>query len=247
MSSGNGLVSQLWAAMFPDDVQAFAHLDFERQQRTGIPEVVWGLGKTPAQIAAILWQMYQRAGLAMATRVSPTAAQDIQRQLPDCTYDPIAETLLLGTPQVKYPGLVGVITAGTADQKVAQEALVTLQYLGVQGQLFQDVGVAGIHRLLTRWPEIEPCDVLIVVAGMEGALPSVVAGLSSAPVIGVPTSIGYGAQWQGLAPLLTMLNSCAPGLAVVNIDNGFGAAVLAVKILKVATRRKPGDKMKAPG
>lgn len=233
--------------MFPHDGPTFAHLDWEREQRTGIPEVVWGLGKTPEQIAAILQAIYRRTGLAMATRVSPAVAQAIQPQLPASTYDPLAEVLLLGTPQVKYPGLVGVITAGTADQKVAREAWLTLQYLGVQGQMFPDIGVAGLHRLLNRWPEIAPCDVLIVVAGMEGALPSVVAGLSAAPVIGVPTSVGYGVQWQGLAPLLTMLNSCAPGLGVVNIDNGFGAAVLAAKILQVTARRNRDDKMKAPG
>jgi len=132
--------------------------------------------------------------------------------------------------------LLGLGLGGAADQKVAQEALVTLHYLGFQSQSFRDVGVAGIQRLLQRWAEIRLCDVLIVVAGMEGALPSVVAGLSAVPVIGVPTSIGYGAQWQGLAPLLTMLNCCAPGLAVVNIDNGFGAAVLAGKILRLLAR-----------
>lgn len=222
--------------MFQHNPGDFAHLDLDRHTRTGIPEVVWGLGKTPAQITAILQQMVEKSGLAMATRISPAVAQEIQVDCPDCTYDSLGETLVLGTPQVTHPGLVGVITAGTADQKVAQEALVTLQYLGFASQSFRDVGVAGIHRLLTRWPEMQPCDVLIVVAGMEGALPSVVAGLSQVPVIGVPTSIGYGAQWQGLAPLLTMLNSCAPGVAVVNIDNGFGAAVLAGQMLRLAAR-----------
>ncbi|MEN9216375.1 MAG: nickel pincer cofactor biosynthesis protein LarB [Gloeomargarita sp. HHBFW_bins_162] len=226
--------------MFQNNSPDFTHLDFERQSRTGIPEVVWGLGKTPAQITAILQQMYEKSGLAMATRISPPIAQEIQSQLPDCTYDPLAEIVLLGTPVVKHPGLVGIITAGTADQKIAQEAVRTLHYLGFASQTFTDVGVAGIHRLLQRWPEIEPCDVLIVVAGMEGALPSVVAGLSRVPVIGVPTSVGYGAQWQGLAPLLTMLNSCAPGVAVVNIDNGFGAAVMAGKILHLAARFAQG-------
>ncbi len=224
--------------MHPPDLGDFAHLDWDRAARTGVPEVVWGLGKTPEQIAAILQHMYERHGLALATRIPPAVAQVVQSRLDGraLAYDPVGETLLLGTPTVRQPGLVGVITAGTADQKVAQEALVTLQYLGFQSRSFRDVGVAGIQRLLQRWPEIQPCDVLIVVAGMEGALPSVVAGLSSVPVIGVPTSIGYGAQWQGLAPLLTMLNSCAPGLAVVNIDNGFGAAVLAGQILRLAAR-----------
>ncbi|MEN9218980.1 MAG: nickel pincer cofactor biosynthesis protein LarB [Gloeomargarita sp. DG_2_bins_126] len=222
--------------MFQNSAGDFAHLDLERQARTGIPEVVWGLGKTPAQITAILQRMYEKSGLALATRIGPAVAEEIQAQLPQATYDPLGEMLLLGTPVVQHPGLVGVITAGTADQKVAREAVVTLQYLGFRSQTFTDVGVAGIHRLLQRWPEMQPCDVLIVVAGMEGALPSVVAGLSQVPVIGVPTSIGYGAQWQGLAPLLTMLNSCAPGVAVVNIDNGFGAAVLAGQMLRLAAR-----------
>lgn len=232
--------------MCPSDPGDFAHLDWDRAARTGVPEVVWGLGKTPEQIAAILQQMYERNGLAMATRISPVVAQVIQDHIHQqfsnnhLTYDSLGETLVLGTPTVCHPGLVGVITAGTADQKVAQEALVTLHYLGFQSQSFRDVGVAGIQRLLQRWAEIRLCDVLIVVAGMEGALPSVVAGLSAVPVIGVPTSIGYGAQWQGLAPLLTMLNSCAPGLAVVNIDNGFGAAVLAGKILRLLARRGEG-------
>ncbi|APB33859.1 circadian phase modifier CpmA-like protein [Gloeomargarita lithophora Alchichica-D10] len=236
MRSGNTLAGQFLAVMFPNNPTNFAHLDFDRPGRTGVPEVVWGLGKTPAQIASILQQIYDQSGLAMATRIAPDIAQEIQSKLAHCTYDALAEILLVGTPQVNHPGVVGVITAGTADQKVAQEVLVTLQYLGWRGQAFTDVGVAGIHRLLARWPEIQPCDVLIVVAGMEGALPSVVAGLSQVPVIGVPTSVGYGAQWQGLAPLLTMLNSCAPGVAVVNIDNGFGAAVLAGQILRVAAR-----------
>ncbi|WAS04583.1 nickel pincer cofactor biosynthesis protein LarB [Gloeomargaritales cyanobacterium VI4D9] len=242
MWSGNGLAWQSLVAMYPSNLGDFAHLDWERTARTGIPEVVWGLGKTPEQIAIILQQMYERNGLAMATRISPAVAQVIEGQLNsrDLAYDPLGETLVLGTPTVRHPGLVGVITAGTADQKVAQEAVVTLHYLGFQSQSFRDVGVAGIQRLLQRWAEIQPCDVLIVVAGMEGALPSVVAGLSAVPVIGVPTSIGYGAQWQGLAPLLTMLNSCAPGLAVVNIDNGFGAAVLAGKILRLLARRGEG-------
>jgi NCAIR mutase (PurE)-related protein len=224
--------------MCPPELGDFAHLDWDRAARTGVPEVVWGLGKTPEQIAAILQRMYEQNGLAMATRISPAVAQVVRSHLPGCelAYDPLGETLVLGTPTVRHAGLVGVITAGTADQKVAQEALVTLRYLGFQSQSFRDVGVAGIQRLLQRWPEIQTCDVLIVVAGMEGALPSVVAGLSAVPVIGVPTSIGYGAQWQGLAPLLTMLNSCAPGLAVVNIDNGFGAAVLAGQILRLAAR-----------
>jgi len=224
--------------MCPPELGDFAHLDWDRAARTGVPEVVWGLGKTPEQIAAILQRMYEQNGLAMATRISPAVAQVVRSQLPtpELAYDPLGETLVLGTPTIRHAGVVGVITAGTADQKVAQEALVTLRYLGFQSQSFRDVGVAGIQRLLQRWPEIQTCDVLIVVAGMEGALPSVVAGLSAVPVIGVPTSIGYGAQWQGLAPLLTMLNSCAPGLAVVNIDNGFGAAVLAGQILRLAAR-----------
>jgi len=243
MQSGNGLAWRSLVAMYPSNFLGdFAHVDWDRAARTGIPEVVWGLGKTPEQIATILQQMYERNGLAMATRISPVVAQVIQDHIHQqfsnnhLTYDSLGETLVLGTPTVCHPGLVGVITAGTADQKVAQEALVTLHYLGFQSQSFRDVGVAGIQRLLQRWAEIRLCDVLIVVAGMEGALPSVVAGLSAVPVIGVPTSIGYGAQWQGLAPLLTMLNSCAPGLAVVNIDNGFGAAVLAGKILRLLAR-----------
>ncbi|MBD1807235.1 nickel pincer cofactor biosynthesis protein LarB [Microcoleus sp. FACHB-SPT15] len=224
-----------------ESVGDFAKIDHHRTLRTGFPEVIWGLGKTPEQIAQIMEVMRSRNPLVMATRIEPDVFTKLQEKVPGLQYYPTARicTLVQGTIQSKYSGIISVICAGTSDLPVAEEAAVTAELCGFQVKRLWDVGVAGIHRLLSNQHVVTEADVLIVVAGMEGALPSVVAGLADCPVIAVPTSIGYGTSFGGIAPLLTMLNSCAPGIGVVNIDNGFGAAILAGQILRTAHKLKP--------
>ncbi|MBV9386708.1 MAG: nickel pincer cofactor biosynthesis protein LarB [Chroococcidiopsidaceae cyanobacterium CP_BM_ER_R8_30] len=222
-----------------EPVGGFARIDHHRALRTGFPEVIWGPGKTPEQIAQIMAAMRaQGSKVVMATRIEPTVYDQLQAQIPDLRYYPQARICAIApatiTPQ--SPGTISILSAGTADLPVAEEAAVTAELSGFQVQRLWDVGVAGIHRLLNNQHVIAAASVLIVVAGMEGALPSVVAGLADCPVIAVPTSIGYGTSFGGIAPLLTMLNSCAPGLGVVNIDNGFGAAILAGQILRTAQK-----------
>ncbi|MBD2026457.1 nickel pincer cofactor biosynthesis protein LarB [Leptolyngbya sp. FACHB-711] len=221
-----------------EPVDEFANLDHHRSLRTGFPEVIWGPGKTPEQIVQIMQTMRQRNPLVMATRIEPEVYGQIQGRVPGLQYYRLARIAAIVPPDLKprYPGTITLLSAGTADLAVAEEAAVTAELSGFQVKRLWDVGVAGIHRLLSNRQVIADADVLIVVAGMEGALPSVVAGLAGCPVIAVPTSIGYGASFGGLAPLLTMLNSCAAGIGVVNIDNGFGAAVLAGQILRTADR-----------
>lgn len=219
-------------------IEDFAKIDHHRALRTGFPEVIWGPGKTVSQIVAIMGTMRDRNSVVMATRIERNVAAKLQLQLPGLVYHEAARICALGTPSSAstQPGIISIVTAGTADLPVAEEAAITAELSGFQVQRLWDVGVAGIHRLLSNRHVIDQADVLVVVAGMEGALPSVVAGMANCPVIAVPTSIGYGASFNGLAPLLTMLNSCAAGIGVVNIDNGFGAAVLAGQILRTATR-----------
>jgi pyridinium-3,5-biscarboxylic acid mononucleotide synthase len=225
-----------------EPVGDFAHIDHHRTLRTGFPEVIWGLGKTPEQIAQIMAVMRQKTSVVMATRIEPDVYEQLRSHIPELHYYPTARICTLHqdpnsqdlTPI--YPGLISILSAGTSDLPVAEEAAITAELCGFQVKRLWDVGVAGIHRLLNQRDAIVDADVLIVVAGMEGALPSVVAGLADCPVIAVPTSIGYGASFNGLAALLAMLNSCAAGVGVVNIDNGFGAAMLAGKILRTAER-----------
>jgi pyridinium-3,5-biscarboxylic acid mononucleotide synthase len=219
-----------------EPVEDFAKIDHHRHLRTGFPEVIWGLGKTPTQIIQIMKAMAENSSLVMATRIESAIYEQLQEQLGNLKYYPIAKICVLGPtePTVKYPGTISIISAGTADLPVAEEAAITAELCGFKVERLWDVGVAGVHRLLSNRHLIDKADVLIVVAGMEGALPSVVAGIADCPVIAVPTSIGYGASFGGIAPLLTMLNSCATGIGVVNIDNGFGAAILAGKILRIA-------------
>lgn len=219
-------------------IDDFAKLDHHRQLRTGFPEVVWGPGKTPDQIARIMAALAQHNPVVMATRIDPEVADIVGDRLPLLHYYPQARicALIQDPITVKYPGRMGILSAGTADLPVAEEAAITATLCGFQVERLWDVGVAGIHRLLSHRTLIQSMDVLIVVAGMEGALPSVAAGLADCPVIGVPTSIGYGTSFNGVAPLLTMLNSCAVGIGVVNIDNGFGAAMLAGQILRTGTK-----------
>lgn len=219
-----------------EPVGDFAKIDHHRTLRTGFPEVIWGPGKTPEQIAQIMEAMRLRNPVVMATRIEPDVFAKLQEKVPDVQYYPMARICAIApnTLEPRYSGVIGLISAGTSDLAVAEEAALTAQLCGFQVQRLWDVGVAGIHRLLNNRQVIAQADVLIVVAGMEGALPSVVAGLADCPVIAVPTSVGYGANFSGLAPLLTMLNSCAAGVGVVNIDNGFGAAILAGQILRTA-------------
>ncbi len=219
-------------------IEEFAKIDRNRQLRTGFPEVIWGLGKTPAQIIKIIQVMRHQQSIVMATRITPTVYAELHQQIPDLIYYQMAQICALTPAKItlQYPGKITILTAGTADLPVAEEAACTASLCGFAVERLWDVGVAGIHRLLDNRQVIDNADVLIVVAGMEGALPSVVAGLANCPVIAVPTSIGYGASFGGIAPLLTMLNSCAAGIGVVNIDNGFGAAILAGQILRTAAK-----------
>ncbi|MEA5569683.1 nickel pincer cofactor biosynthesis protein LarB [Calothrix sp. UHCC 0171] len=221
-----------------ESVGEFAKIDHHRELRTGFPEVIWGQGKTPEQIAHIMQVMRERNPVVMATRIHPDVYALLQPKVRGLQYYEMARICAIAPPTIeaKYTGIIGIISAGTADLPIAEEAAVTAELSGFPVQRLWDVGVAGIHRLLDNRHVLESASVLIVVAGMEGALPSVVAGLADCPVVAVPTSIGYGASFGGLAPLLTMLNSCAAGVGVVNIDNGFGAAVLAGQILRTAEK-----------
>jgi NCAIR mutase (PurE)-related protein len=213
-----------------------ARVDITRTRRTGVPEVVFAAAKTVAQTEAVMRELVAREGFALATRIPDAATGAIlSERLPNAVYDDGARALRCG--RLPASGRrVAVVCAGTSDVRVGDEAAFTLDAFGHTVVRRTDVGVAGIHRLLADFDDVVACDVVIVAAGMEGALPSVVAGLVHAPVIAVPTSIGYGVSEGGLAALLAMLASCAPGIAVVNIDNGFGAAALAHKMLGVAAR-----------
>jgi hypothetical protein len=219
-----------------ESIEDFAKIDHHRQIRTGFPEVIWSQGKTPEQMIKIINVMQAKTPLVMATRIEIDVAELLQEAIPDLRYYPTAKIVAIGQNTVKYQGKISIVTAGTADLPIAEEAAITAELCGFQVERFWDVGVAGIHRLLNHRHLIAEADVLIVVAGMEGALPSVVAGLASVPVIAVPTSVGYGSSFAGLSALLTMLNSCATGIGVVNIDNGFGAAMLAGQILRLANK-----------
>lgn len=211
-----------------EEVGGFARLDHHRAIRTGFPEVVFGQGKTPSQVIQIVRRLMAYNDRVLVTRVTPEMATEVLVSVPELTYHETARLLILdhSNPEKRLPGVV-VATGGTADIPVAEEAALTAELMGNQVERVYDVGVAGLHRLLNQLEKIQKAHVIVVVAGMEGALASVVGGLASAPVIAVPTSVGYGASFGGLAALLTMLNSCATGVAVVNIDNGFGAGYLA--------------------
>jgi pyridinium-3,5-biscarboxylic acid mononucleotide synthase len=210
----------------------FANADTHRHLRTGFPEVVLGEGKTPEQIAAILVELSKGGSTVLATRVSPEAAAAVCAVVPGARYLPVPRALVVGPTPAPVPGrgTIAVVSAGTADVPVAEEAALTAELAGNRVERVFDVGVAGIHRLVAHRAVIESAEITIVVAGMEGALPSVVAGLFGRPVIAVPTSVGYGASLGGIAALLAMLTSCAAGVSVVNIDNGFGAGQLAAML-----------------
>jgi NCAIR mutase (PurE)-related protein len=213
----------------------FAHADTHRHLRTGFPEVIFGTGKTMAQIAALLGELGRDGATVMATRIAPDVAKELLAAVPAARYLELARIVVVGpTPEpTRGRGTIAVLTAGTADIPVAEEAAVTAELDGNRVVRVFDVGVAGLHRLLAHRETIEQAEVLVVVAGMDGVLPTVVAGLYSRPVIAVPTSVGYGASLGGISALLTMLNSCATGVAVVNIDNGFGAGRMASLLNRV--------------
>lgn len=207
----------------------FAKLDNHRLQRKGFPEVIYGEGKTTEQMMAIFERLIPQQDTILATRVQLEKGQAIMETFPEVKFDPVGRTLLYikenRRPVIPRP--IGILCAGTSDLPVAEEAAVTVIAMGNPVKRFYDIGVAGIHRLFHQLDEIKTCSVLIVIAGMEGALPSVVGGIMPQPIIAVPTDVGYGTNFQGVAPLLTMLNSCASGVTVVNINNGFGAAYSA--------------------
>jgi pyridinium-3,5-biscarboxylic acid mononucleotide synthase len=215
----------------------FARVDTDRAGRTGDPEVVYGEGKEPAQVVELLARLHAtHPGRAvLATRLAPDAMDAVRTRLPAADVDPVARTASVGTPPAAV-GTVVVVAAGTSDAPVAAEAAVTARVHGAGVRRVDDVGVAGVHRLLAVRDELTAADCLVVVAGMEGALPSVVGGLVGVPLVAVPTSVGYGTSYGGLAALLAMLNSCAPGIAVVNIDNGYGAGVFAARVARRAHR-----------
>ena len=217
--------------LIPFEDLGFAKVDHHRSIRQGVPEVVYGAGKTVEQIVAIAESMLnQGSGSVLVTRITEDAASEISRSLP-IEYDPSSRIGVVGSiPGHEGVGKIVVVSAGTSDIPVAEEAAVTAEFLGSKVTRIYDVGVAGIHRLLAHSEDLVSARVVIAVAGMEGALPSVVGGLVECPVIAVPTSVGYGASFGGLSALLTMLNSCASGISVVNIDNGFGAGFLADRI-----------------
>jgi hypothetical protein len=209
----------------------FARVDHHRELRQGFPEVVFGLGKTPEQVAAIAAEIVGRGHTLLVTRASEDAFTAVHKQIPGAQFQPVARTITYRQGDVlPGQGTILVAVAGTSDLPVAEEACVTAEVMGNTVDRLFDVGVAGIHRLLGEHARLTSARAIIVVAGMEGALPSVIGGLVSVPVIAVPTSIGYGASFGGLAALLGMLNSCAAGVSVVNIDNGFGAAAIASRI-----------------
>jgi NCAIR mutase (PurE)-related protein len=234
------------------DLSGFADLDFAREERCGFPEVVYGAGKTPEQVASIIQALNARHDVVLCTRASVEQADATRATVPNVQYLPSCDILFVDRREeslrvsgasvdkmLACPGGMGSIVvccAGTSDLAVAQEAAVTARLMGSKTNLFTDVGISGVHRVLSHEDELHGAHVIVAVAGMEGALPSLVAGLVDVPVIAVPTSVGYGASFGGIAALLGMLNSCAGGVSVVNIDNGFGAGVIAHRINIPPTR-----------
>ncbi len=216
----------------------YARLDVDRAHRTGDPEVVYGAGKTPEQVVDLLTRLHTAhpERCVLATRLSSEAIAAVRERLPGAVVDELAKAVSYGdlpTPR----GGVTIVSAGTSDAPVVREAAVTTRVFGSEPTIINDVGVAGLHRVLGVRDDLEAADCLIVVAGMEGALPSVVGGLTGTPLVAIPSSVGYGASFGGLAALLAMLNSCAPGVVVVNIDNGFGAGVFAARVARNAAPR----------
>lgn len=228
--SPDEVIKQL--ATLPYENLDFAKVDHHRSLRNGFAEVVYGKGKTAGQLVAIIQSLYKAKSDILVTKLEHSAYENIQQELPpECIYDNISLTLVLSKKQNRNKiGRIIIVSAGTADMPIAEEARITSEFFGSKTEKLFDVGVAGIHRLLDKINILREARVIIVIAGMDGALASVVGGLVSSPVIAVPTSIGYGASFNGVSALLAMLNSCSSGVATVNIDNGFGAGCIAHKI-----------------
>ena len=230
-------IRQLRTLPFED--LGFASVDHHRSLRQGFPEVIFCEGKTPAQITAIAKKLLKSEGPFLASRVTPSIARSLKRLARKAVYHELARMVSVSDPTRVKEGLVVIVTAGTSDIPVAEEARVTAEVMGSRVHTLYDVGVAGLHRLLDRQASLHQAQVLVVIAGMDGVLPSVVGGLVDRPIVAVPTSQGYGANFGGLSALLTMLNACSSGLGVVNIDNGFGAGCLAhrINVLKMPPRK----------
>ena len=218
----------------PFEDMGYAKLDMHRKMRSGFPEVIFCSGKPDEFLVKIYQRMAEADGQAFGTRASAQQYELVKKVIPDITYDPVSRILKLERTPKERKGLVAVVTGGTADIPVAEEAAQTAEDFGTKVERIYDVGVSGIHRLLAQTDKLQEANCVVAVAGMEGALASVVGGLVSNPVIAVPTSVGYGANFGGLSALMTMINSCANGIAVVNIDNGYGAGYMATQINRLA-------------
>lgn len=214
----------------------YAKLDTDRKKRTGFAEVVFCSGKANEQLLEIYKRIYESEGEALGTRATQVQYEWLKKEFPEIMYDPESKILKIEKAEKNKKGMIAVCTAGTADIPVAEEAAQTAEFFGARAERIYDVGVSGLHRLLSRLETIQEANCIVAVAGMEGALASVIGGLVSRPVIAVPTSVGYGANFGGVSALLTMLNSCANGVAVVNIDNGYGAGYMAAEINRLAEK-----------
>ena len=237
--SGDTELDTIANVLLSDAAQKLQHatIDTERAARTGQPETVFGESKTPEQIVPIVQVLNDHQQAALVTRIDSIKGELLQKHFPDGEWNVLGRTFLLNPPPIHNEGDVALICAGTSDLYVAEEADTTLRAMGIQATRYTDIGVAGLHRLLSQIEAIRQHKVLIVIAGMEGALATVLAGLVKTPIIGVPTAVGYGCHLNGLTPLLGMLNSCAPGVVVCNIDNGYGAAIAAVRIVSTIHER----------
>ncbi|MFN4110777.1 MAG: nickel pincer cofactor biosynthesis protein LarB [Ignavibacteria bacterium] len=219
----------------------FASLDANRERRTAIPEIVFCENKSTDKILEIIKKLYSENGLVIGTRCSEDKLKVIKKKFPAGKYSFESNSFYIGKPKKKISGKVALITAGTTDVPVLEEASIVLEALGVNHEKFYDIGVAGIHRLFSKYERINSCDVLIVAAGMEGALPSVIGGIFSQPIIAIPINVGYGTALNGFTALFAMLTSCSPGITVVNINNGVGAAAAAIKILRLIENKSSKD------
>lgn len=215
-----------------DNTKDFAEIDLDREKRTGFPEVIFGETKTPKQSALIAEKIYKKSNLFLITRTNIETFNEVKKIIPEAEFDEQAKMIYSSKKDEKYQGKVSVVNAGTSDIPIAKEAEITAKLMGVKVESINDVGVTGIHRILSKVDKIRESNCIVVVAGMEGALPTVVAGLVDKPVIAVPTSVGFGTGADGYSALLTMLNSCAPGISVVNIDAGLAAGYQAALIAR---------------
>ncbi|MCH2494474.1 MAG: nickel pincer cofactor biosynthesis protein LarB [Dehalococcoidia bacterium] len=215
-----------------DNTKDFAEIDLDREKRTGFPEVIFGETKTPKQSALIAEKIYKKSNLFLITRTNIETFNEVKKIIPEAEFDEQAKMIYSSKKDEKYQGKISVVNAGTSDIPIAKEAEITAKLMGVKVESINDVGVTGIHRILSKVDKIRESNCIVVVAGMEGALPTVVAGLVDKPVIAVPTSVGFGTGADGYSALLTMLNSCAPGISVVNIDAGFSAGYQAALIAR---------------